>query len=233
MSDKLVKWLQQQIRHREWSVRETARHAALSHTAIHNALSGHVSPSMDTYKGLSRAFDTPLENILRLAGELPPPLDEQRARNPTLDEGIRILTEFPPGDLAAAVRVLRGLRLTAGTAEEAARAPESEQMFYSSRPALQSLPQQERQVYYEALKTLTQLSEDEDLAWAAEWFRRANEAREQDEETRNRGNEVTGTDDESELPLRADGQVSGHIRGNESATQGDRAGGIDGVGSTD
>lgn len=233
MSDKLVKWLQQEIRHREWSVRETARRAGLSHTAIHNALSGGATPSMDTYKGLSRAFDTPLEHILRLAGELPPPLDEQRALNPTLDEGIRILTEFPPGDLATAVRVLRGLRLTAETVEEAARAPESEQMFYSSRAALQSLPQQERQVYFEALKTLTRLSEDEDLAWAAEWFRRAHEAREQDEETRGRGIEVTGTDDGSELPLGADGQLSGDIRGDEPAASGDGAGGFDGVGGAD
>jgi hypothetical protein len=186
---------------------------------------------MDTYKGLSRAFDTPLERILRLAGELPPPLAEQRTRNPTLDEGIRILTEFPPGDLATAVRVLRGLRLTAGTAPEAACAEETEQMFYSNRAALHDLPQHERQVYYEALKTLTRLSEDEDLAWAAEWFKRAHEAREQDEETRDRGIEVAGTDDGSGLPFRADGEVSGHMRGDEPAAQGGGSGGTDGVGS--
>ena len=131
------------------------------------------------------------------------------------------------------MRVLRGLRLTAVTAEEAARASESEQTFYSNRAALQNLPQQERQIYYEALKTLTRLSEDEDLAWAAEWFKRAHEARAQDKAARDRGIEVTGTDDGSEFSFGADGQLSGHLRGDAPAPQGDGAGGLDGVGGAD
>ena len=129
MSDKLVKWLKQEIGRRGWSIRETARRAGLSHTAVNNAMSDRATPSLDTYRGLSRAFDTPLENILRMAGELPPPVEQQRAQDPVLDEGIRILTEFPPGDLATAVRVLRGLRLTAGTEQEVAHACDLEQMF--------------------------------------------------------------------------------------------------------
>ena len=116
MTDKhrLSKWLHQQIQQNGWSVRETARRAGLSHTAIHNVLGSNVTPSMDTYKGLSRAFDTPLEQVLRLAGELPPLLTQQRMCNPMLDEGVRLLTVLSPVDLGTAVRILRGLRLTTG-----------------------------------------------------------------------------------------------------------------------
>ena len=162
MTSKLGKWLKQEIASRGWSIRETARHAGVSHTAVNNALAARGATSLDTYKGLARAFDMSLEDVLRSAGELPPTVDEQRALNPTLDEGIRILTELPPGDQATAVRTLIGLRLTAKSTQEAQPAPEIEQMFESDN---------ESQVFVEFLKTLVRLSTPEQLAVMEAWFR--------------------------------------------------------------
>lgn len=169
MASKLGKWLKQEIDSRGWSIRETARRAGVSHTAVNNALAARGATSLDTYKGLSRAFDMSLEDVLRSAGELPPTVNEQRALNPTLDEGIRILTELPPGDQATAVRALIGLRLTARTTQEAQPAPEIEQMF-ESRIA-DSSSGDENQVLVEFLKTLVRLSTSGQLALMEEWFR--------------------------------------------------------------
>jgi len=168
MTSKLGKWLKQEIDSRGWSIRETARRAGVSHTAVNNALAARGATSLDTYKGLARAFDMSLENVLRSAGELPPTVDEQRALNPTLDEGIRILTELPPGDQSAAVRALRGLHLTAKPTKEAQLAPEIEQMFEQSTT---NLPDDESQVFIESLKTLARLSTPEQLAQMEAHFR--------------------------------------------------------------
>jgi transcriptional regulator with XRE-family HTH domain len=172
MTSKLGKWLKQEIASRGWSIRETARHAGVSHTAVNNALAARGATSLDTYKGLARAFDMSLEDVLRSAGELPPTVDEQRALNPTLDEGIRILTELPPGDQAMAVRALRGLRLTAKPTQEAQLAPEIEQMFDSIAGATDGTRKDRRHVFVESVKTLVRLSTPEQLAQMEAHFRR-------------------------------------------------------------
>lgn len=113
MSNELVGWLKQQIAERGWSVREAARQAGVSPTPLNHILAGKANPGLDVYRGLAKAFDVPVAHVLRLAGEIAPPLEEQRAANPLLDEGCLLLSRLPTDDLATAVRFLRGLQLTA------------------------------------------------------------------------------------------------------------------------
>jgi transcriptional regulator with XRE-family HTH domain len=67
-----IPWLTRSITERGWSIRETARHAGISHTVISNILNGD-QPTFDTCVALSQVFREPPEYILRLAGLLPPP----------------------------------------------------------------------------------------------------------------------------------------------------------------
>ena len=68
----LAEWLAAELEERGWSVREVARRGGVSHTAINNALSELVQPTLDTYKAIALAFGISLEDVLRRAGELPP-----------------------------------------------------------------------------------------------------------------------------------------------------------------
>ncbi len=112
MNNKLVTWINQEIKRRGWTIRETARRAGVSHTAINNVLSEQVSPTLHTYRGLSHAFQISLEAILRMAGELPSLAANQQGSDPLLDELITLYNTLSVPDKAAAVRFLRGLVLT-------------------------------------------------------------------------------------------------------------------------
>ena len=104
MENTLSVWLNEQIRERGWSIREVSRRAGLSHTAINNALDGQ-GVRLDTYRGLSRAFGMPLEDVLRAAGELPPlppEIDEEA-------EMLRIIRGLSCVKFQAALLMLRSL----------------------------------------------------------------------------------------------------------------------------
>jgi len=128
MSDSFVNWINQQRAIRGWSIRETARRAELSHTPVASILTGKGQPGLAVYRGIARAFDVTLEEVLRIAGELPPTLEDQRAADPVLEEGCRLLSRLSPVDRRSALRVLRGLTLTAGSGEVALD-QEAEQTF--------------------------------------------------------------------------------------------------------
>jgi transcriptional regulator with XRE-family HTH domain len=174
VSDRFANWLKQQIAERGWSVRETARQAGISPTPISNILSGKARPGLDVYRGVARAFQVRLEDVLRLAGELPATVQEQRAADPLLDEGIRILTEIPPGDRPMAVRLLQGLRLTAKEHQEATQTLEIEQMFYQEAnphalaPALKDLSPQVREHIKELADALFSAATLEEQAYMAQ-----------------------------------------------------------------
>ena len=174
MSDRFANWLKQQIAERGWSVRETARQVGVSPTPISNILSGKGQPGLDVYRGLARAFQVRLEDMLRLAGELPPTVQEQRTADPVLDEGIRILAEIPPGDRPVAVRLLRGLRLTAREHQEAAHTLEIEQRFYQEGspqpnvPTLRDLSPQVREHIKELADALFSAATLEEQAYMAQ-----------------------------------------------------------------
>ena len=129
MADSFVNWINQQRAVRGWSIRETARRAGLSHTPIANILAGQGRPGLVVYGGIARAFGVALEEVLRIAGELQPTLEDQRASDPALEEGCLLLSRLSPGDRQTALRLLRGLALTDAESTEAVPVRETEQTF--------------------------------------------------------------------------------------------------------
>lgn len=66
----LADWINQEVRLRDWSLRELARRAGVSPTTIANISRGdHVKPA--TCRGLAKAFGLPVEEIYKRAGLLP------------------------------------------------------------------------------------------------------------------------------------------------------------------
>ena len=114
MNSILSEWLTIEIEQRGWSIREVARRAGLSHTAINNVLTGEVQPTLDTYRGIGRAFDIPLESVLRRAGELPRIVPD----DPGLETLYELYGDLSPPDKRTAVRVLRGFPAGRATASD-------------------------------------------------------------------------------------------------------------------
>lgn len=71
MADELATWLKQEMASHGWSLRELARHAGISHTAILNVLKGHTRPSALFCTKIAQALRVPAEEVYRRAGLLP------------------------------------------------------------------------------------------------------------------------------------------------------------------
>jgi transcriptional regulator with XRE-family HTH domain len=96
MNDKLAQWLAKEIEDRGWSIRETGRRAGLSHTPIANILAGQANPGLTVLVKLADVFGASREDVLRLAGVLPPlpGIDEDA----TLRRMIEIVKRLSPED---------------------------------------------------------------------------------------------------------------------------------------
>lgn len=66
-SDQFIQWLNNEISKRNWSMRQTAREAGLSHTVISNVLNGG-QPTFDTCAALAEAFNLPAIDVFKIAG---------------------------------------------------------------------------------------------------------------------------------------------------------------------
>jgi len=71
MSDKMATWLNEEIKQRGWSLRETARRMEVSHTTVVNLANEKIIPSPNLCNKLARVFGVPREHVFRLAGLLP------------------------------------------------------------------------------------------------------------------------------------------------------------------
>lgn len=76
VSTKFGTWILRELDRRGWSQSEAARRGGISSTSISMVISGKMNPEIKFYRGVSRAFNLPLEDVLRQAGVLPaePPL---------------------------------------------------------------------------------------------------------------------------------------------------------------
>lgn len=103
--ENLSTWLAKQVETRGWSLRELARRASVSHTAIARAVSGETTPDANTCVGIARALGEQPEHVLRLAGylpSLPPEATEEK-------EVISIFRSLPRHRRESALAMLRGL----------------------------------------------------------------------------------------------------------------------------
>lgn len=72
-AEKFANWLNAELDRRGWSRSEAARRGEISASALDKVINGYANPGLEFCRGISRAFGMPMEDILHLAGILPPP----------------------------------------------------------------------------------------------------------------------------------------------------------------
>lgn len=98
-------WLSRERRDRGWSIREAARRGGISHTSLADTENGEI-PSLDTCKGIARAFGIRDVDVLRLAGLISP---EPPTDTPLVRDIVRVVSELDEDDQEYALRMLEGL----------------------------------------------------------------------------------------------------------------------------
>jgi len=105
MSNKFTDWIVQQIDERGWTIRETARRAGLSASTISDVINGNAKPGTKFYRGLARAFKTPLSIVLHHAGE-DPSLPEDKEQDKEL---LAYFHDLPPAERRNVLTTTRAL----------------------------------------------------------------------------------------------------------------------------
>jgi transcriptional regulator with XRE-family HTH domain len=101
--NKLKDWILKELEKRDWSQADLARHAGVSRAAISDIVSGKRGLGRDLAVAISEALDTPLEEVYRAAGLLPP-----KPEGDTLtEEGLHILIKLDEHEKQDAIRFLR------------------------------------------------------------------------------------------------------------------------------
>lgn len=97
MRQDLIKWVNEQLKSKGWSMRELARRGDLSAASVSKVLSGKQNPGSDFFVGISRAFGVTLESVERLeqVGTIP----ENRLNDPELKDLIELAQKLSPDDL--------------------------------------------------------------------------------------------------------------------------------------
>jgi transcriptional regulator with XRE-family HTH domain len=72
MKNDLASWLDKELESRGWSIREMARRAGVSHTAIASALNRKGRPSAELCVAVADALGVPAVEVVQRAGILPP-----------------------------------------------------------------------------------------------------------------------------------------------------------------
>jgi transcriptional regulator with XRE-family HTH domain len=91
MTNDLIGWIEQERERRNWSINELARQAGLSPGTVADVLNQRTNPGLQFCTEIARALNVPPENILRLAGLLPPQPEETA----TINEFIHLLNQLP------------------------------------------------------------------------------------------------------------------------------------------
>jgi len=66
-----AEWLNKELDKRGWSQSEAARRGEISSQMVNAVVNGHANPGPGFCRGVSRAFQVPLDDVFRLAGILP------------------------------------------------------------------------------------------------------------------------------------------------------------------
>ena len=98
MRQDLIKWVNEQLKAKGWSMRELARRGDLSATQVSDVLSGKVEPGAKFFQGMSKAFGVTLESVERLerVGTIP----ENRLNDPDLKDLMELAQKLNPDDLS-------------------------------------------------------------------------------------------------------------------------------------
>ena len=92
MNENLSKWVHDQLNQRGWSLRELGRRSGIDHSILSKIFNGKREPNLPFYRDLAKAFGVSLEEILRIANELPS-LSEGKV---PLDKFLKITKQLTP-----------------------------------------------------------------------------------------------------------------------------------------
>ena len=98
MRQDLIKWVNDQLSARGWSMRELSRRGDISATAISDVLSKKREPGAKFFQAMSKAFGVTLDSVERLeqAGTIP----QNRLNDPDLKDLIEIAQKLTDEDLS-------------------------------------------------------------------------------------------------------------------------------------
>ena len=96
-------WLSERMKDKGWGIREAARNIGVSHPTISSIVTYGEQPSFETCKALSKAFDIPIEDIMRMAGLLPKSI----TFNPRTSEMVDLFNGLPDEEQDEMLQVAR------------------------------------------------------------------------------------------------------------------------------
>jgi len=105
MIDTLSEWLSNKLATRGWSIRAFGRKLDISHTHAADIVNGKVRPSADLCVKIASVLNTSPEEVLRLAGYLPPEPEETAA----VKELIHLFGQLPEDDQDRVLLFMRAL----------------------------------------------------------------------------------------------------------------------------
>lgn len=98
MRQDLIKWVNEQINHKGWTMRELARRGEISITSVSQVLSGKAEPGAKFFQAMSKAFGVTLESVERLEGV--GTLPQNRLNDPDLKDLMELAQKLSQEDLA-------------------------------------------------------------------------------------------------------------------------------------
>lgn len=105
MGDKLVTWVENKLVDRNWSIREFGRQVGISHTHAARIVNGESRPSISLCHDIADVFDVPRQEVMRIAGLLPP-VPEMDA---DLEEALYLFEQLPDTERHLILVQLRAL----------------------------------------------------------------------------------------------------------------------------
>jgi len=124
-SERFWRWFNEERGRRNLSLRSIARLAGISHNAISQRESASLPPTYDLCRAIAKAFNMPLEDVLRQAGLLPPKYDENPSARELLWRFMQLSEEEQEFIILTAEALLeRKRRREAEEKEQTAKHPE-------------------------------------------------------------------------------------------------------------
>lgn len=145
-------WLERQLELRAWSSSELARRAGISQSSVSNVLTGKQVPGLEFCKGVAKALGMPAEELLRMAGHLPPmpaPVVEER-------EALRLLRGLSGPMRGVAMSLLRALDRSADKNAASSPKPRSltERLAFEIARDLEAMPPDDQRRVFDLMKRL-------------------------------------------------------------------------------
>lgn len=131
-----VDWLLLELEKQDLSQSEFARRSGIARTHVSRVISRNRFPGFEFYKKTATAFNLPLEEVLRRAGELSPDYSE----DPELDGLMQHIQAIPPAARPSIFDLIYGILGLVRADHDLPLFAETDPAYSSSPPTIQTLP---------------------------------------------------------------------------------------------